>query len=154
MPVGLLIPVVLVGWGTVCALTCWRRLGWLARIPALVTNELPFLGGYLLIISTALAFAQGDLDSVGGVIVAIAALGVILGLAMVVRRARLADTALDNPTPVRRPWRRILLAPVPAHRSDVVRVGDLAYGEGARRRLDVYHRRDRPSGVPVVLHFH
>jgi len=154
MPVGLLIPVVLVGWGTACALTCWRRLGSLARIPALVTNELPFLGGYLLILSTALAFAQGDLDSVGGVIVATTALGVILGLAVVVRRARLADTALDNPTPVRRLWHRILLAPLPALRRDVVRVRDLPYGDGASRRLDVYHRRDRPTGVPVALHFH
>jgi acetyl esterase/lipase len=25
---------------------------------------------------------------------------------------------------------------------------------GTRRNLDVYHRRDRPAGVPVVLHFH
>jgi acetyl esterase/lipase len=35
-----------------------------------------------------------------------------------------------------------------------VRVPNLAYGEGPRRNLDVYHRRDRPAGAPVVLHFH
>jgi acetyl esterase/lipase len=28
------------------------------------------------------------------------------------------------------------------------------YGEGRRRTLDVYCRRDRPAGVPVVVHFH
>jgi acetyl esterase/lipase len=154
MPIGLLVPVVLVGWGTVCALTRWRRLGGVARVPALVTNELPFLGGYLLIASAALALAQGDLDSVGGVVLGVAALVVLLGLAVIVRRALRADAALHNPTPARRPWRRILLAPLPAFRREVVRVRNRSYGEGPRRNLDVYHRRDRPTGVPVVLHFH
>jgi acetyl esterase/lipase len=120
----------------------------------LVLNELPFLAGYLLIGSTALAFAQGDLDSVGGVIVAVAALIVLLGLVVIVRRALRADAALDNPALWRRPWRRILMAPLPAFRRDVVRVRNLAYGEPPRRNLDVYHRRGRPAGVPVVLHFH
>ena len=30
----------------------------------------------------------------------------------------------------------------------------LAYGGGPRRTLDVYHRRDRPAGVPILLHVH
>ena len=153
MPIGLLVPVVLVGWGTACALTCWRRLGTAARVPALVTNELPFLGAYLLVASLALALAQGDLDSVGGVILAVAAVVVLLGLGVIVRRALRADAALHNPT-ARRPWRRILPAPLRAFRPDVVRVRNLSYGEGPRHNLDVYHRRDRPDGVPVVLHFH
>jgi len=154
MPVGLVVPVVLVGWGTACALTCWRRLGALARVPALVTNELPFLAGYLLLASCALALAQGDLDSPGGITVGAAALVVFLGLAVIVRRSLRADAALHNPAPARRPWHRILMAPLPAFRRDVVRVSDLPYGEGPRRILDVYQRRDRPSGVPVVVHFH
>ena len=62
--------------------------------------------------------------------------------------------ALGNPAPARRPWLRILIAPLPAFRRDLVRVRDLSYGEGRRRKLDVYHRRDRPAGAPVVLHFH
>ena len=41
--------------------------------------------------------------------------------------------------------------PRPAH---VVRVRGLAYGGGQDRMLDVYHRRDRPSGAPVLLHLH
>src|SRR5262249_35147713 len=61
--------------------------------------------------------------------------------------------ALHNPTAARRPWRRILMAPLPAFRRDVVRVRNLSYGEGPRRNLDVYLRRDRPTGVAVVLHF-
>jgi acetyl esterase/lipase len=154
MPVGLLVPIVLIGWGTICALTSWPRLGALARIPALVTNELPFLAAYLLVASTALAAVQGDLDSVAGVVVGGAALVVLLGLMVIVRRALRADAALHNPTPVHRPWRRILIAPLPAFRRDVVRIRGLSYGEGARRTLDVYQRRDRPTGVPVVVHFH
>ena len=154
MPIGLVVPVVLVGWATACALTSWQRLGGVARVPALVLNELPFLAGYLLIASTVLALAQGDLDSVGGVIVGVVVLVELLGLVVIVRRALRADAALHNPTPPRRPWRRILMAPLPAFRRDVVRVGNLSYDEGPRRNLDVYHRRDRPAGVPVVLHFH
>jgi acetyl esterase/lipase len=153
LPIGLIVPVALVGFGTVCALTCWRRLG-IARIPALVANELPFLGAYLLIASTALALAQGDLGSAGGVVAGVAALVVLLGLGVIVRRALRADAALHNSTPARRPWRRILAAPLPAHRRDVVRIRDLSYGDGPRRTLDVYHRRDRPFAAPVVLHFH
>ena len=154
MPIGLLVPVVLVGWGTACALTCWRRLDGAAQVPALVTNELPFLAGYLLIASTGLALAQGDLDSTSGVIVGVAALVVLFGLVVIVRRALRADAALHNPRPTHRPWHRILVAPLPAFRRDVVRVRNLSYGEGTRRTLDVYHRRDRPVRVPVVLHFH
>jgi acetyl esterase/lipase len=154
MPIGLLVPVVLVGWGTACALASRRRPGAVVRVPALVTNELPFLAGYLLIASVALALAQGDLDSVGGTIVGIAALVVLLGLVVIVRRSLRADAALRNPTPLHRPWRRILIAPLPAFRRDVVRVRNLSYGEGPRRNLDIHHRRDRPTGAPVVLHFH
>ena len=31
---------------------------------------------------------------------------------------------------------------------------NLAYGDGPRHTLDLYRRRDRPAGVPVVVHFH
>jgi acetyl esterase/lipase len=120
----------------------------------LVANELPFLGGYLLIGSIALALAQGALESVGGVIVGAAALVVLAGLVVIIGRALRADAALHNPPPPHRPWHRILMAPLPAFRREVVRVSNLAYGLGPRRNLDVYHRRDRPTGSPVVLHVH
>jgi acetyl esterase/lipase len=60
---------------------------------------------------------------------------------------------LHNP-PSRRPWTRILTAPLPAFRRDVVRIRNLSYGEGRQRTIDVYHRRDHSAGVPVVLHLH
>ena len=154
MPIGLLVPVVLVGWGSACALTCWRRLGALARTPALVVSELPFAAGYLLIASVTLALAQGDLDSLGGAVIGVAAVAVLVGLGVIVLRALRADRALGNPAPPARPWMRILRAPLPAFRRNVARTRNLSYGEGARRTLDVYCRRDRPVGVPVVVHFH
>ena len=119
MPIGLVVPVVLVGWATACALTSWRRLGGVARVPALVVNELPFLAGYVLVASTLLALAQGDLGSVGGVIVGVVVLVELLGLLVIVRRALRADAALHNPTPPRRPWHRILIAPLPAVRREM-----------------------------------
>ena len=155
MPVGLVVPVVLVGWGAACALTCWPWLGALARVPALVCSELPFAAAYLLIASLALALAQGDLDSVGGAAIGVAAVIVLVGLCVIVRRALRADHALGNQDPLSRPWARILRAPLPAFRRDVVRTRNLSYGEGRRRTLDVYCRRDRPvGGAPVVVHFH
>ena len=78
----------------------------------------------------------------------------LLGLIVIVRRALRADAALHNPTPVHRPWLRYLLAPLPAVRREVTRIRGLPFGEGARRTVDVYQRRDRPTGVPVVVHFH
>ena len=101
MPIGLLVPVVLVGWGAACALTRWRRLGALARVPAFVVNELPFAAGYLLVASIALALVQGDLDSVGGAAVGLAAVAVLAGLAVLVRRALRADQALRRRGPGR-----------------------------------------------------
>jgi acetyl esterase/lipase len=154
MPVGLLVPVLLIGWGTASALTRWRRLGAITRVPALVANELPFAAGYLIVASTVLAFAQGDLDSIGGVAVAVAASLVLVGLVIVVRRALRAEAALHNVDPTRRPWGRILRAPLRPVRRDVRRASNLFYGDGPRRTLDVYFRRDRPAGVPVVLHLH
>ena len=122
-----LVPVVLVGSGSACALTCWRRLGALARTLALVVSELPFAAGYLLIASVALAPAQGDLDSevVRPGVVAVADLSgcVIIG------RALRADRALGNADRPSRPWTRILRAPLPAFRRDVARTRNLSYGK-------------------------
>jgi len=151
MPVGYWWAVALVSWGVACALNRWRRLGSFAAIPALLTSELPFILGYLLIGSTVLALVDGDLGSPGGAAVALFALA---GLVIVVYRALRAHAALRNVGRPRRPWGRILRAPFFPGRLDVVRVRGLAYGDGPRRTLDVYHRRDRPASAPVLLHFH
>src|SRR6185437_12824244 len=68
--------------------------------------------------------------------------------------ARCAHAALRDAGRPRRPWGRILRAPFFPGRRDVTRVRGLAYGDGPRRTLDVYHRRDQPAGAPILLHFH
>jgi acetyl esterase/lipase len=154
MPIGYWWTVALVSWGVVCALTRWRRLGSFSAIPALLASERPFIVGYLLIASTVLALADGDLDSPTGAAGAGVALLALAGLVVIVRRALRAHAALRNAGRPRRPWGRILRAPFFPGRLDVVRVRGLAYGDGPGRTLDVYHRRDRPAGAPVLLHFH
>jgi acetyl esterase/lipase len=154
MPVGYLWTVAVVSWGVACALTRWRRLGFFAAIPALVVSELPFLAGYLLVASTVLAFADGDLGSPAGAAGAVVALLALAGLVVIVRRALRAHAALGNAGQPGRPWGRILRAPFFPGQLDVVRVRGLAYGDGPDRTLDLYHRRDRPAGAPVLLHLH
>ena len=144
-PVGYWWTVAIVSWGVVCALTRWPRLGSFCAIPGLVVSELPFIVGYLLIASTVLALAEGDLDSPGGAAGAAVALLALAGLVVVVCRAMRAHAALRNAARPRRPWGRILRAPFSPRRPDVVRVRGLPYDGGPRRRLDVYHRRDRPA---------
>ena len=153
MPVWYLVTVAALGWSAACALTRWRRLGPFAHLPGLLAGGLPFLAVYLLVAATVAALALGGLTSAGGVAAAAAALAVLAGLAAVVRQSLLADAALHEP-PARRPWRRILAAPLPGSRRDVVQVPGIAYGEGRYRTLDVYHRRDLPADAPVVLHLH
>ena len=121
--------------------------------PALA-RELPFLAGYLLIASTVVALADGDLDSPPGAAGAVVALLALTGLVVIVRRALRAHAALRNTGRPGRPWGRILRAPFFPGRLDVVRVRDLAYGDGRHRTLDVYHRRDRPASAPILLHLH
>jgi acetyl esterase/lipase len=154
MPIGYWFPVALYSWGVVCALTRWPRLGSLSKIPALLVSELPFIVAYLLIASTVLALADGDLGSPGGAAGAAVALLALAGLGVVVRRALRAHAALHNAGRPGRPWGRILRAPFFPGRRNVVRVRGLAYGDGPDRTLDVYHRRDRPVRVPVLLHLH
>ena len=111
MPIGYLWTVAVVSYGVVCALTRWRRLGSFSAIPALVVSELPLIVGYLLIASTVLALADGDLDSPAGAAGAVVALLALAGLVVIVRRALRAHAALRNTGKPRRPWGRILRAP-------------------------------------------
>jgi len=154
MPIGYWWTVALISWGVACALTRWWRLGSFSAIPALLASELPFIVGYLLIGSTVLALVDGDLGSPGGGAAAAVALLALAGLVVVVWRAMRAHAALHNAGRPRRPWGRILRAPFFPGRRDVARVRDLPYGDGPRRTLDVYHRRDRPASAPVLLHVH
>lgn len=60
---------------------------------------------------------------------------------------------LPTPTPV--DWQRVAL-PSPSARRRVRRVKDVVYAEagGVRLKLDIYHRKDRPAGRPVLLQLH
>ena len=154
MPIGYWWTVAVASWGVVCALTRWRRLGSFSAIPALLASELPFIVGYWLIASTVLALVDGDLGSPGGAAGAAVALLALAGLVVVVCRALRAHAALHNAGKPARPWGRILRAPIFPGRPGVVRVRGLGYGEGPRRTLDVYYRRDRPASAPILVHFH
>jgi acetyl esterase/lipase len=154
MPIGYWWTVALISWGVACALTRWRRLGPVSAIPALLASELPFIVGYWLIASTVLALVDGDLGSPGGAASAAVALLALAGLVVVMCRAMRAHAALHNAGRPGRPWGRILRSPFFPGRPDVARVRGLAYGDGPRRTLDVYHRRDRPARTPILLHFH
>ena len=154
MPVGYLIPVALISWGVACALTTWRRLGPVAALPAVLVNELPFIVGLWLAVSTALALADGDVGTPAGKAVFGVAVLAGAGLVVIVARAMRAHQALGIAGPPQRPWGRIVRAPFFAGRRDVVRARNLPYAAGPRRRLDVHYRRDRPVGAPVLVHFH
>ncbi|MFD2768082.1 Acetyl esterase/lipase [Micromonospora eburnea] len=179
MPVGYLITVAFVALGTLFALRpvpSSRPLGRPSYYVGLAANELPFAAFFwMLLLPTALAFAEGDIHSAGGwAVVALAAVTAI-GLAVIAYRAlgerdrierAMADglgagwrTTLDADLAEglrhRRPWARIVLRPIFRRRRDVRRVANLAYGDAGRRNLlDVYHHRSRPEGAPVMIHLH
>ncbi|MGC4959404.1 alpha/beta hydrolase [Actinomadura citrea] len=179
MPVGYLIPVALVAVGTLFALrpVPWSRpLGRPSYYFGLAANELPFAAFFwMLLLPTALAFAEGDIASAGGwAIVALAAV-TLPGLAVIAHRglgdrARIghamdeglgagwrATLAPDLAGGLRRrpPLARILFLPILKRRPDVRRVANLAYGDAGRRNmLDLYHHRSRPQGAPVMIHLH
>jgi len=145
MPLGYWWTVALTSWGVLCALTRWRGLGSLSAIPALLVSELPFIVGYLLIASTVLALAEGDLDSAGGTAAAAVALLVLAGLVVVVLRALRAHAALGNTGKPRRQWGRILRAPFFPGRLDLARVRNRAAEAHIRPGI---HRARHPPYAP------
>lgn len=168
VPIGYLFSVALLAFCTATAVIGPRPAhttqGYWGFWATFLINELPFLALYALVADTALAFGQGDLLSPGGLaglavaVLTAAGLAVLIRRALptgaVLRRAFAEDAGIELP-PARRPWAHILLAPFAVRRRDVVRVGNLAYGEaGKRNLLDVHHRRDRPAGGPVLIYFH
>src|SRR6476620_9575877 len=110
MPVGYLIPVALIGWGVVCALTTWRALGVAAALPALLVNALPFITSLWLVASTAVGVVDGDVRTAGGKVLVGVAVLTAAGLVVVVTRALRAHAALGNAGAPRRPWPRIVRA--------------------------------------------
>src|SRR5512132_3064193 len=170
MPVGYLVGVLVVALPTLFALV---PLGLFPNVSfrlGLLINEVPIIGLYWLLFDTALAFAQGDINTAGGwATVGLAAL-TTAGLGVVAWRGLRARPALEQAMAQalganwraaidpelaarlrrRLPLARILLLPLSRRRLGVERVANLRYGDAGRRNLlDLYRHRARPSGGPV-----
>ncbi|OIJ84536.1 alpha/beta hydrolase [Streptomyces colonosanans] len=174
MPMGYVATTALLAWCTFFAVVAPRRPRPLATLSfwfGLILNEVPFVGIYVLVASTALAAAQGDLDSTGAKVTAAVAAVATIGLALSawqgLRTKQVVGRALEEglgtgwrdrvhvPLRRHRPWARILLLPVLMRRRDVHRIPNISYGDAGRRNLlDIYRRRDAPQNAPVLIYFH
>jgi acetyl esterase/lipase len=168
MPVGYLATVLVVGFFTAVALTPPTRprtAAMAAYLLGVVVNEVPHLAaGVPLVLATATAVASGDLGSDPVSLTVLAAAGVVTsGLARLVHRGVLARRAVATGLrkaavtvpELPRWWAwRTAVTPLPIRPRNVVRTKDLQYGEGRRRRLDLYRRRDLPTGGRVLLYLH
>ncbi|MEV0577955.1 alpha/beta hydrolase [Streptomyces sp. NPDC050392] len=174
MPMGYLATTVLIAWCTFFAVVAPRRPQLLASMSfwfGLIINEVPFVGIYFLVGSTALAAGQGDLDSTGAKVLVAVSVAATLGLAVSAWRGVRSDQAVGQAledglgtgwrdrvqTPMRRnrPWARILLLPGFMRRRDVQRIRNISYGDAGRRNLlDIYRHRDAPRNAPVLIYFH
>lgn len=169
MAIGYLIPAVLLGWCTACAL--WptaggARFGMITFGFGLVVNELPFLAMYVLVAATLLAWGQGDIDSTTGLVALGVTILTVVGLAGIAWRATKASAVLDRALqaaldgdpvrPVGRiPLARVLVNPLRRRRRDVERVRNLSYADAGRlTTLDLYRHRSRPGQCPVFVHLH
>ena len=179
MPKGYLVGLGVTAACTVLALFPPHRPQLLVRLGSVVTpavNELPQFFGLVLLAATVLAVVDGD--PVAGVdlvwlsvtastlagLVVIAARGVSARAAVA---QGLSGAGMDDTTDASGAqvpsgaapglWRwalRVLVSPVPLRPRRVERLGDIPYGTARRQSLDVYRRRDRPQGGPVLLYLH
>lgn len=167
MPIGYLFTTLLVAWGTFFAVAAPRpqrsRSSSLSFWFGFFLNELPFLAFLWLLASTLLALAQGDLDTPIGRVGLGVALLATLGLLVIVQRSLRARPAVEHALheslavdlKLLLRWARILFAPFTFRSREVERISDIRYGDAGRRNLlDVYRRRDRPTGCPTLIHFH
>jgi acetyl esterase/lipase len=178
MPFGYLVTVALFGLATLLALVPPRHPRPLARAGFLVGgvfNEIPLHASLFLLAATALAFAEGNINSPVAWIAVSLALLTICGLGVVAWRGLQAAPVIEQAMrdglgpdwrstirsgrPSRRAgvsrWARIVLTPWFVWRSDVSRQKDIPYGDAGRRNLlDVYGHRSRPTGRPVLVYLH
>jgi acetyl esterase/lipase len=165
MPVGYAVPGFLLAVASLIVLVPPRtRHAGLSFWIGAVLNELPHLAFYLLLASTVLTVAGGDVRSAAGwVSVGVGVLAMVV-LALLFARGLRARSAVDRSLrraglggrPRRRwPWTRIMLAPFYRRRGDVEHLRNLSFGPGGRRQqLDVYRHRSHPAGAPMLIHFH
>ncbi len=178
MPIGYLISVALPALVTAAALAPIRSswtLGQLSWRLGFQVNELPLLVAAWLPASTALAAVQGDLSTPVGIAGGCVAALTLAGLAVVLWRGLRAGPTVERalaeglgsgwraalPPEVtarlarRRPWTRLLLAPLAVRRRDVVRTAGLPYGPaGWHNLLDLYLPRSGAVTGPCLVYFH
>jgi acetyl esterase/lipase len=124
------------------------------------------LAPQLLVLTVAgvvLCVLLGALSGIGWVGLALS-MAVVLGLLRMIaeseRAAAAADAALAQWPEASEPevpvvsWLRRFFVPMAFRHPDVERIVDVAYGDLPRNRLDVYRRRDRPTGAPTLLQVH
>lgn len=146
-------------------------VGWIVSI---LPGEMSFVFAYIVVVSTGPSLLGGDASAPATWIAVAIALATMVGLAIVVGRARqagpVADRALAaelgghwraeidrglNAGGGRLPWVRILILPWPFRPRDVEREANIAYGDhGKENRLDVFRHRSRPVGAPTLVHLH
>src|SRR5262245_47765834 len=129
-----------------------------------LVNELPFLGFFILVASTALAIAQSDIETWVGWAGLTLAILATPGLVLIVLRALGTGAAVDEslieaglpPRSRRRPAiARIVLWPFVVPHPGVERLSNIPYGDAGRANLvDVYRSRSRSTGGPVLIHLH
>lgn len=174
MPMGYAVTTALLTWCTFFAVVAPRRPRPLATMSfwfGMVLNEVPFLGMFAVVASTALAAGQGDLESPASKVTVAVALATIPGMAVSAWRGLRTDQVVGRaleeglgadwrdrvhiPLRRRRPWARILLLSRLMRRRGVERISNISYGDAGRRNLlDIYRRRDTPQNGPVLIYFH
>lgn len=166
------VPVILLGLsllGLVAVVNGLRPLRWTPLvIPSFFSAWLTVELAPQLIVLTALAVgaavAFGGLHGFGWLGLTLY-VPVLLGLAWMVlqsqRAAQVADAALaewpeaGEPEAHQSTWLRRFFVPMAFRHPDVERVVDVPYSDvSGRNRLDVYHRKDKPTGCPTLMQVH
>lgn len=177
MPYGLLVGLVLHGALIVLTLAAPRRPAWLAGLAFRVSaayNEAPVIIAYIVLAGAIPGLLDTSHEPVGRTValaltvLLLAALGLIFwrGTAArpVVERA-LEDALGRDWSETIEPSLRVglrhrlplsgILMPIAFRPRDVERVPNLSYGDAGRANLlDLYRHRSRPTGAPVLIHFH
>jgi acetyl esterase/lipase len=118
----------------------------------------------LTVVGAALTIALGGVSGIAWVGIGLT-LGVVAGLARMIRQAMQAEAVADaavqewpdvEPGEVHAPsLLRQFFVPMSFSHPQVERIADVTYGEPHRRnQLDVYRRADRPTGCPTLLQVH
>ena len=178
MAVIFLVLSVLTALSTYFAVATPRRPAWfgfLAFIVGLVPNELPFASMGWSVVLVVVFRLLGTFDTALGIIALVLLALAAIGQVVLARRAAAAgpvvelalvdalgadymeqiDPSLAAQLRDRVPLAPVLLKPFFSRRRDVVRVKDLAYGDGGvRNQLDVYHDKSKPANCPVLVYIH